>query len=99
VQEEEQIGPPELEDGEILRKSSRKSDPLGKASGILGFTGLGLFLLTLLISFILSVCSKRRAFVAGIVFISLALLVFCGVFVGLYFNNIQSTQKVSLCIS
>ena len=45
--------PPELDDGEILTKSKRRNDPLGKASGILGFTGLGLFVLTLLISFIL----------------------------------------------
>lgn len=53
VSENKIAPPPELDDGEILTKSKRRNDPLGKASGILGFTGLGLFVLTLLISFIL----------------------------------------------
>ena len=47
-----EVGPPETEDGEVLRKS-RKADSLGLASGIMGYTALGLLLITGLLIFIL----------------------------------------------
>lgn len=46
------MSPPDLEDGEVLRKS-KKADSLGLASGIMGYSALGIFLLSLLILFIL----------------------------------------------
>ncbi len=51
----QEFAPPELQDGEVLRKTKNKSDALGLASGIIGYTALGIFLLTLLITIILAI--------------------------------------------
>lgn len=68
--------PPELNDGEVLRKT-KKADRLGLASGIMGYTALGVFLLSLLILFILWI-----VFYVGVISWTLSLIIFYFMFFG-----------------